>query len=64
MMRVEPREEYPKVNIMLRSGTTTGEDKEKQPVEGEWVRKALERETGFDMERAKENIHGSKEKFR
>ena len=50
MMRVEPREEEPKVNIMLRSGVTTGEDKWKQPEEYEWVRKAPKKETGFDLE--------------
>lgn len=52
-MRVEPREEYPKVNIMPRSGAMTGEHKGKQLEESEWVLKAPEKETGFDLERAK-----------
>ena len=56
MMRAEPREEDPKVNIMLWSGTTTGEDKGKQLAEGEWVHKALEKETWFYLEHAKETF--------
>lgn len=40
MMRFEPRNKYPNVNIMLRSGTTTGEDKGKQLEEETWVHKA------------------------
>lgn len=35
MMRVEPHEEDPKVNIMLRSGMMTSEDKGKLPEENE-----------------------------
>ena len=31
MMRSEPHEEYPNVNIMLQSGITTGDDKGKKP---------------------------------
>jgi len=34
MMRVEPREEDPKVKITLQSGTMTGEDKGKKLVKG------------------------------
>jgi len=56
MMRVEPREEDPKVNIVLWSGTTTSEDKGKQPEEGEWVRKSLEIETMFYLECARETF--------
>lgn len=63
MMRVEPRDEYPKVNIMLRSGTTTSEDKGKQPTEGEWVHKALEKETGLDLERTKKTFMEAKKSF-
>lgn len=33
MMRFEPREEDPNVNMILRSGATMGEDKGKQPKE-------------------------------
>ena len=39
MMSVEPPEEDPKVNIVLRSGATTSEDKGRNPKEGEWVHK-------------------------
>ncbi len=37
IMRDEPREEDPNVNIMLRSGMMTEEDKGKKPKESEWV---------------------------
>ena len=63
MMRAEPREEDPKVNIMLRSGVKTREDKGKQPEEGEWVCKALEKETGFDLECTKETFMEAKKSF-
>jgi len=63
MMRVEPREEDPKINIMLRSRTMTREDKGKQPTEGKWVCKALENETGFDLESAKETFMEAKKSF-
>jgi len=54
MVRVEPREEDLMVNIVLRSGATFGEDKGRKPKEGEWVRKAPEKETRFELECAKE----------
>ena len=63
MMRDESLEEDPKVNIMLRSETTTREDKGKQPTEGEWVRKAPEKETGFDLERTKQTFMETKKSF-
>jgi len=63
MMRVQPREGDPKVNIMLRSGTTTSEDKGKQREEGEWVCKAPEKETGFDLEHTKETFMEEKKSF-
>lgn len=63
MMRVEPREEDPKVNFVLWSGVTTGEDKGKQPEEGEWVRKALENEARFNLECAKETFMKAKKSF-
>ena len=37
MMRDEPREEDPNVNIVLRSEMITGDDKGKKPEESEWV---------------------------
>jgi len=39
-MRSEPREEDPNMNMMLRSGTTIGEDKGKQTEGDTWVHKA------------------------
>ena len=63
MMRVEPYEEDPNVNIMLRSGMTTGEDKGKKPEESEWVCKAPEKEVGFDLNCAKETFMEAKKSF-
>lgn len=63
MMRVEPREEDPKANIVLRSGMTTSEDKGKQPEEIKWVHKAPGKEIGFDLERVKETFMEAKKGF-
>jgi len=62
-MTVEPCKEDPKVNIVLRSGAMTGEEKGRQPEEGEWVHKALEKETGFDLEHVKETFMEVKKSF-
>ena len=62
-MRVELREEDPKINIMLWSGMTTCEDKGKQPAEGEWVCKAPKKETGFDLECTRETFVEAKKIF-
>ena len=56
MIRAEPHEEDPNVNIVLRSGMNISEDKGKQAEEGEWVCKATEKEVGFDLERVKETF--------
>ena len=53
MMRSEPREEDPNVNIVLRSGISTGDDKGKQPEDNTWVHKDLAKEAEFDLERAR-----------
>jgi len=37
MMRSEPCEEDPNVNMMLRSGMATGDDKGKQPEDNAWA---------------------------
>lgn len=63
MMRVEPCEEDPNVNIELQSEITTGDDKGKQPEESGWVRKAPEKETNFHLERAKETFMEAKKSF-
>ena len=63
MMRVEPRKEDHSVNIVLRSGITTYEDKGKQLEEGGLVCKAPKREAGFDLARAKETFMEAKKSF-
>ena len=63
MMRAEPREEDKSVNIVLRSGIMTGDDKGKYLEEDEWVRKTSEKEVGFDLEHAKETFMEAKKSF-
>lgn len=63
MMMAKPREEYPNVNTVLQIGMTTSEDKGKQPQEGEWIEKALEKEVGFDLERTKEIFMEARKSF-
>ena len=63
MMRVEPLEEDPNVNIVLRSGMTTGEARGKKSEEGEWVHKSPKKEVGFDLEHAKETFMEEKKIF-
>ena len=40
-----------------------GEDKGKKPAEGEWVRRAPEKEIGFDLEHTKETFMEAKKSF-
>jgi len=63
MMRTKLCEEDPNVNIVFRSGITTGDDKGKQLEESRWVCKAPEKETGFDLERVKETFMEAKKRF-
>lgn len=63
MMRVEPCKEDPNLNIMLRSEITTDDDKGKWPEEDGWVRKAPEKEVGFDLECMKEMFMEVKKSF-
>jgi len=63
MMRAEPCEEDPTMNIVSQSGMMTSKDKGKQPEKSEWVRKALEKEVGFDLEHAKETFMEAKKSF-
>ena len=53
----------PNVNIVLRSGITTRDDKGKQLEDSTWVRKALTKEAEFDLERARETFMKSKKSF-
>jgi len=63
MMRSELREEYPNVNMVLRSGVTIGEDKGKQLEEDTWVRKAPTKEPQIDLGRAKDTFMEAKKSF-
>ena len=55
--------EDPNVNIVLRSGITIGDDKDKQPEESTWVHKAPTKELEFDLECAKETFMEAKKSF-
>jgi len=63
MMRFAPCEEDPNVNIMLRSGIMTRDDKVKQPEESAWVRKAPTKKPEFDLEHAKETFMEPRKSF-
>jgi len=54
MMRARTREEDESVDIVLRSGIMTDDDKGKQPEEDGWAHKAPEKEVGFDLTSMKE----------
>ena len=51
------------MNVVLRSGITTGDDKGKQPEEDGWVCKALEKEAGFDLACVRETFMKAKKSF-
>lgn len=63
MMRSKPQKEDPNVNIVLRSGITTGDYKGKQSEESTWVRKSPTKEPEFDLQRAKETFMEAKKSF-
>lgn len=63
MMKAEPRTEDPNINMMLRSGTSIGEDKGKKTKAYTWVRKALVKQPEFDLTQASETFLEAKEKF-
>ena len=63
MMRYEQREEDLNVNIVLQSGITTRDDKGKQLEDNTWVRKALKKESDFDLEHAREAFMEAKKIF-
>lgn len=56
MMRSEPCEEDPNVNILLQSGIMIGDDKDKRLEESNWVHKAPTKESEFDLEHAMETF--------
>lgn len=62
-MRDEPHEGDLNVNIVLRSGIATGDDKGKQPKDNTWVCKAPEKEAKFDLECARETFMEAKKSF-
>jgi len=63
MIRAEPHEEDLNMNIVLRSGISTGDDKGKQPKNNTWVRKALPKEAEFYLENAHEMFIEAKKSF-
>lgn len=63
MMRVKPHKEDQSMNIVLRSGIMTGDDKGKQPEEDGWVPKAPEKEFGFHLNPSKETFMKAKKSF-
>lgn len=63
MMRFEPCEDDPNVNMMLRSGTIMGEDKGKQTEESMWVHKAPTKEYEFVIECTKDTFMEAKKSF-
>ena len=63
MMRSEPHEEDPNVNIVLRSGIMTRDDKGKQLEDSTLVRKAPTKEVELYLEHAKETFMEAKKSF-
>lgn len=63
MMRYELCEDDPSINIVMRSGIATGEEKVvgKQPVLDLWFQTS-EKNVGFDLH-SKCDVHGGKKKF-
>ena len=56
MMRSEPCEDNPSVNIVMQSGITIDEDMEegKKSVSDTWVHRSSEKNVGFYLQREKE----------
>jgi len=63
MMRFEQREKDPNVNLMLRSGAATGEDKGKLTEEGLGVCKTPTKKPEFNLECAKKTFMEAKKSF-
>jgi len=63
MMRSKPHEEDPNMNMVLRSGATTWEDRGKKPEDDTWVCKAPTKEYELDSKCAKETVMEAKKSF-
>lgn len=63
MMRSEPCDEDPNVNMMLRNGMNTREYKGKYPEEDTWVHKAPTKDLEFDLGCTKETFMEAKKSF-
>lgn len=63
MVRYDPREEDSNINIVLRSGIATGDDKGKQQEDSTWVQKAPKKKVEFDLECARETFMEVKKRF-
>lgn len=63
MMRSKSHKDGPNVNIVTRSSITTREDKGKQQEEDIWVRKAANKDVGFDLNKEKETFMEAKRRF-
>lgn len=63
MMRFGPCEEDPNVNIVLHSGTATGDDMGKQLEDIAWVRKAPAKEAEFDWEHTRKKFMEARKSF-
>jgi len=63
MMRSEPHEEDPNVNIVLRSRIMKVDDNEKQPEDSTSVDEAPTKEAEFDLECARETFMEAKKSF-
>ena len=63
MMRFEPCEEDPNINIVLRSGIAIGDDKGKQSEDSTWVQKAPMKEAELDLEHMHKTFMEAKKSF-
>lgn len=63
MMKSEPHEGDPNLNIVLRSGMMTRNDNRKKLEDNTFVRKALAKEAKFHLEHAREALMEAKKSF-
>jgi len=64
-MTVEPREDQPRIGIVTRSGTATGNDKAdgRKEVEATWIRKATKKAHVFDILKEKQAFTKARQSF-